>query len=178
MYISKKLLLIIGGLVLLSGAGIAVTHIFNTPRETVAITNQKKSSQIDAAKKKQLVEDNSSSTGSAASKPDQAASSSPTTYKAPDSADSIKISTSQNGGTVTISTQLYGYSDGTCNLVVTNASKSFSSTANVIYQSQFSTCAGFTIPVSQLGSGNWNIQLSVTSQGVTNTNKATIEVQP
>ena len=35
-------------------------------------------------------------------------------------------------------------------------------TADVLFQPEFSTCAGFTVPSNQLVAGEWNVQLTIT----------------
>lgn len=81
---------------------------------------------------------------------------------------SIGLSAQQeNNNTVTVFTKLYGYSDGTCNLSVSNGSKSYSTSAAVIYQADFSSCEGFTVPINKLGTGTWSIKLSVETKGKT-----------
>lgn len=86
---------------------------------------------------------------------------------------SIELTTKQDGSSVTILTKMQNISDGTCRLTITNGGKNTSQTAQVIYQPEFSSCAGFSVPVSSLGSGAWNISLGVVSTGGTETTKAT-----
>lgn len=53
---------------------------------------------------------------------------------------------------------------GACDLTLTNtAGKTVTKTANVIANPSSSSCMGFDIPVSELGNGEWNIQLKVKS---------------
>ena len=100
------------------------------------------------------------------------------TYTPPDNSNNIVLTPEQtNGSQVTLTTKLSGYSDGTCTLTVTNGANSTSMNAQVLYETQFSTCAGFAIPVATLGSGTWNFNLSVTSGGVTVSKTATLEVK-
>ena len=82
----------------------------------------------------------------------------------------------ESNNTVTVFTKLYNYSSGTCNLTVTNGSKSNSQTATVVYQPEYATCAGFSVPTSQLGTGTWNINLKVDSNGATTTKTIFFEV--
>jgi hypothetical protein len=77
---------------------------------------------------------------------------------------SIDLSAKQEANnTVTVFTKLYGISSGTCTLTVANNSAVQNYTANVIYAAEYSTCAGFSVPIKT--PGNWNIQLSVNSNG-------------
>ena len=78
----------------------------------------------------------------------------------------IVLSTKQEANdTVTVLTQLKNVSNGQCKLIVTNGNKSTSQTADVIYQPEYSSCAGFSVPISELGKGTWSIQLTVSSNG-------------
>lgn len=101
----------------------------------------------------------------------------PATYTPPASNNGITLTPSTSGDTVVVSTQLAGYSDGTCKLTATNGSKTSVQTANVIYAPSFSTCAGFTVPIADLGNGTWSLTLDVTSGGTTNSKTATYEVK-
>lgn len=76
---------------------------------------------------------------------------------------SLNLTPSQTGATVTILTKIQGVSSGSCTLTITNGSKSTEQTAQIIYQPEFSSCAGFSVPVSSLGAGTWNIAVKVTS---------------
>ena len=90
----------------------------------------------------------------------------------------ISISTRREAdGSVTILTQLVNYSDGTCDISVTNGTKTYDQSANIIYQTSFSICAGFNIPVSSVGLGTWEITLRVTSKGTINTKTTSMDVK-
>lgn len=119
--------------------------------------------QTDADAKKQFIE-NGGSDGQ-------------TQSTSPASADKVQISAKQeSNGTVTILTKLYGVGDGTCNLTVKNGGQTTTQSADIIYQTQFSSCAGFSVPISGLGTGNWQISLSETSGGSSSTANTTLEV--
>lgn len=70
---------------------------------------------------------------------------------------------------VSIITKLGHTASGTCVLEAVNNTnnKSNKQNAQVIYQPEFSSCAGFTIPKESLGSGVWNIKISIKSEGKT-----------
>ncbi|HEY1085844.1 MAG TPA: hypothetical protein VGE34_03925 [Candidatus Saccharimonadales bacterium] len=78
--------------------------------------------------------------------------------------------------TVTVSTKLQGISSGNCALSITNNRRHHSETAQVLYQPEFSTCAGFSVNRDVLGAGSWNIKLVVTSNGKTYTKESTLNV--
>jgi len=90
--------------------------------------------------------------------------------------DSITITSSQATENVTIFTKLINVASGSCDLKITNGEKSYTSTVPVIYQSQFSSCAGFTVPKDKLSTGTWNVTLNVNNNEKTVTKTATIEV--
>ncbi len=54
-------------------------------------------------------------------------------------------------------------STGTCELILTNNGKTVSRTADIIANPSSSTCDGFRVPLGELGSGTWTINLKLTS---------------
>ena len=54
-------------------------------------------------------------------------------------------------------------SSGSCTLTMTNRQKTVTKSSDVAQNPSSSTCEGFDIPMSELGSGNWNIEIVVTS---------------
>lgn len=102
----------------------------------------------------------------------------PTPTPVPQDSDVITLSASQEGSTVNILTKLKGFSSGSCELSLTNGSKTHTVTADIIYQPEFSSCAGFSVPVSQLGIGSWSVALNATPTGGSVLTKTiTIEVR-
>lgn len=90
----------------------------------------------------------------------------------------ITLTSSQEAdGSVTIMAQLANYSDGTCNLSIINGNDTYSQTAEIIYQPTFSTCAGFNVPSGKIPAGVWQITLTATSKGATNSKTITAEVK-
>lgn len=141
--------------------------------------NQSNSSQDTAynAEQKQKVLDNSTQSNSSAANSSNK-STAGGTYTAPTSTDNISVQAERTSSdSVTVITKLKGYSDGTCTLIVTNGTKSFSQSAAVMFQPDYSTCAGFSIPVSELGTGHWSIKITVTSGGVSLSKESSYEVQ-
>lgn len=74
---------------------------------------------------------------------------------------SLVIDASQTGSTITVTTEISSIGDGTCSLIITNGSKEYSDSASVIYQRSYSTCAGFSVPKDELGSGEWSVSIEV-----------------
>lgn len=100
------------------------------------------------------------------------------TYTPPSSSDNIRIEAQRvDSNNVAILTRLYGYSDGTCKLTATNGSAQNTQTAAILFQSEYSLCQGFTVPVSTLGLGIWSIHLDVISGGITNNKQISFEVK-
>lgn len=57
---------------------------------------------------------------------------------------------------------------GTCILTLTNSSArtTVTRTANIMPNPSTSTCEGFNIPLSEVGTGKWNIVITVKSNGI------------
>ena len=92
---------------------------------------------------------------------------------------SIELSAKQeSNSTVTIISKLFSVSSGTCTLKIVNGSKTVTRTASVIYQPEFSTCAGFSIPISELGGGAWDIKLELSGGSNTGSKSIILEVKP
>lgn len=90
------------------------------------------------------------------------------TIPTPSSPDTIDLSASKtDASTVTIFTKLKDYASGNCELTVTSGAKSYSTTAQILYQPEYSSCAGFSVPVSELNTGTWTIKLTATPTGGT-----------
>lgn len=76
----------------------------------------------------------------------------------------IELSAKQeSNGSVTVLTKLRNISEGTCTLTVSNKSMTDVQTARIIYQPDFSSCAGFSVRKDKIGAGEWVIKLAVAS---------------
>ena len=90
----------------------------------------------------------------------------------------IDLTSKQEGSTVVITAKMSGITNGTCTLTITNAGRATTKSAEVIYQPEFSSCAGFAVPVSDVGTGLWTIALSVSAAGgQTASQTSTLEVK-
>lgn len=141
-----------------------VTHFINPL--TSKTTKQIKEAEINSKNKQDLIENksNTSSTGDS------------TNHK--NTPGDITISTRrETDGSVTILTSLNNYSDGTCDLTIKNGNNIYTKTAPVIYQSSFSTCAGFRVSTDAVGIGTWQISLAVTSKGEVITKSISMEIK-
>lgn len=76
----------------------------------------------------------------------------------------VSFSAIQNGSNVRVNVTIHQlWSSGTCTLSITNKSTSTSKKAAIQTMPSYSTCQGFSIPVSELGAGVWKINLTVTN---------------
>ncbi len=141
-----------------------ITHLLNQPRSKTDVQSQE--SGIDTKNKQTFIENTSVNTSQVETKSDHGTG-------------DITLSTRrEKDGTVTVSTQLKNYSDGTCQLTIRSQSSIYTQTADVIYQESFSSCAGFNVPSNAVSAGLWQISLTVTSKGTVNTQSTSLEVQP
>lgn len=101
-----------------------------------------------------------------ANAPNQTKASTPDdSYQPPADNSGITITARTSGDSVVITTELKGYSDGQCSVNITKGTQHLSQTAEVVYARDYSTCAGFSVPIESLGAGTWGISLSVSSGG-------------
>lgn len=116
---------------------------------------QKAQANADVKQKKQVIEKGDSGN----------TSSQDSTSTSRDSGSAITGLTARQeaNGTVTVLTKLTSNTEGTCVLTIKNGAKTVTKNAAIIFQPEFSTCEGYSIPISQLGSGNWSITLSAGS---------------
>lgn len=86
-----------------------------------------------------------------------------------------------NGGNIRIRNTISGAitNNGTCVISITNSStgKNYEATAQTFAMTSYSTCQGFDIPKSELGTGEWQIELSATIDGKTSTSSSNYKVE-
>lgn len=168
LFITSAVSLLVIGATLTYLEVVGITNFIGTPTETA----QEAKESLD--KKGDLATGNES--GSDSGKPDT--NTDTETYTPPTTSNGITIDASQpSAQEVVVVTKLEGYSDGNCKLTATNGAKNTSQTAPVMFQREYSTCAGFTVPVSSLGNGSWNLLLEVTSGDITTSKSASLEVK-
>lgn len=83
----------------------------------------------------------------------------------------------ESDDTITIFTKLTNVPTGSCILTIRNNSQQTTQTAPVIYQPEYSTCAGFSISKSSLGPGKWQINLAVETADTKYTQSVDVEVK-
>ncbi len=169
-FLNKVILAVVVGLLVVVGV-YAYKNRYKEKPQTGSqygptMEQQKQEADINAQAKKQAIENgNGSSQGTE-------------TPATPNSSANITLSAQkESNNTVTIFTKLAKISNGTCELAVTNGTKQTSQTAEVIYQSEYSSCAGFSVPVESIGLGIWTIKLTVTYGGQSISNSITYEVK-
>jgi hypothetical protein len=164
----KKILIGIFLLILFALISLKLFGLINlSPTNNGDTTNADKASEIDAANKQKFIENqliNETTNNN--------------TEPSVSTSDNIIILTSrESDGSITITTRLSQYSDGTCDLTISNNGQTHTQSATVIYQPEFSTCAGFNVPLGALGAGNWQISLTVSSKGISNIKTAQVEIR-
>jgi hypothetical protein len=81
----------------------------------------------------------------------------------------------ETDGSMTVITKLKNVSDGTCQLTVTGQLGTTVYNAPVIFQPEYSSCEGFSVPIAQGDSGSWKISLKVTSNGTSATKTISVD---
>ena len=125
-------------------------------------------SDTDAEAKKKYVESMPSATSDESNNPTVASA-------------SINLSPTLSNSSVIVQTQIKNIDDGACDISISskqNPTKFYSKTVDVLYQSSYSTCKGFSIPKSEIGNGEWNITVVVEStQSVVARSSTILEVK-
>jgi cytoskeletal protein RodZ len=150
MQTSRKLL-VLAVLLLSVGAWYFLVHHSDNSPTNHEDTSKKAATQADAQAKKQLIESDNPSNSSDSQSSPPAKGSQITDLSAKQ----------ESNGTVTVFTRLSSNADGKCQLSIANGAKSETKPADIIFQPEFSTCAGFSIPIRDLGYGPWNLSLAV-----------------
>ena len=84
----------------------------------------------------------------------------------------------QSNTTYTIRTLINRvFASGTCTLTLTQGTRQVTRSVDIQAQSSSSTCKGFDIPLSDLGTGTWRLDLNLSGDGVTSTATQSIEVK-
>jgi hypothetical protein len=182
---NKKLLIIIGAIVLLAGASVGAAAAlkwgpFAEQSKSEGSTNldkpTKEQKETGQSAKDQTVNSNGSTT---------TPGSDPSTIPAPGNG-SNKASVSaeitaanQNGETLQVRTLIQLVTnEGTCTVSLKRSDgKTYSEQASVQALSSATTCSGFNIPVSELGSGTWDLTVSFENSGYTASASKQVAIQ-
>ncbi len=163
--IAAAVLLIVVGAVLIYNHENRNAHIATQP----TTAQRKAQATADLNSKRAITEavpQTTTTTPSASSNPDTP---NPTTID-------LTAKTESNNS-VTVIAKFMNISSGTCKLDITNGTTKFTANADVIYQPQYSSCAGFSVPTASLGHGTWNITLTVNPGATESTKTITYNVQ-
>lgn len=106
----------------------------------------------------------------------------PPNYEGPDANASESLTGSINyagviDGKLTIRTTINQALDsGSCEIGLTNGATTITRTSGIIPNPSSSSCEGFDIPTSELGSGNWEITIKITSGDKSGVLKGTAKI--
>ena len=169
---NKKILVLVVLVAIFCTVGILekfnVIDLFKSSNSSQGPTEEEKATErkVNADNKQKFIE--------SGSKTDDPQSS----QGAPPSDKTIEISAKQeNNNTVTVFTKLKGYNSGSCELTITNGSESSTQKADIFYQPEYSSCAGFSVPIDPIGKGKWTIKLAASSGGITESKTINYEVK-
>lgn len=93
--------------------------------------------------------------------------------------ESLSFSVSQSDASVTVITKITDFSGtGTCTISLSKPGETtVTQSAEILYQPEFSSCAGFSIDKAQLSPGAWNITLTTNVNGTDFSKSITYTVQ-
>lgn len=77
---------------------------------------------------------------------------------------SVTLDIQRDGSDVVIISKISGINDGSCKLKIKNGTKTYTESADVMFQPIYSSCAGFSVAKNELGNGTWIVSLDVTSR--------------
>lgn len=163
---SKKTILVIIAIIVLAAiSGTATAYFVHKSNSSTSTgTNSENSSDnntsgessnpgLDPGSKEEFLDNESGNENSGATPPSF-------------NSDNIIIESSQSNSSVTILAKMTGFTgSGTCTLKVTKGPATVSESAEIIYQPEYSTCAGFSIDKNRLSPGTWSLSLSVSVEG-------------
>ena len=161
--------------ILLSVAAVATAMYYLNAPPTVSQTSSKESQKEE---KQQKAQSNSQKESFLDNEKNSETEAKPA--EVPDSSSSISLTAKQAGSVVVTTVKLdgQGYSSGACELTTKYNGKINSQDAEIVYQPEYSTCSGFSTPVSVLGPGKWDITLTVTplnGKAISKTATVTVE---
>ena len=150
------------------GAYIATRPVPLPPLSDEPTPTQKQTQhKTDAATKESFLDNNTDHNTTNAKDPSQQRTTQAQPAPVPTSAKYIELSAEQSGETVVVTTKLreQGFFSGQCVLTITSSEQRSEQHAAIIYQPEYSTCAGFSVPARSLPKGAWHISLAVTPLG-------------
>ncbi len=88
-----------------------------------------------------------------------------------------ELTARQEGENIVVLTKLTPVDSGTCTLRITNGTNTYEQRARIIYQPEFSSCAGFSLTKTALSAGKWKITLDTSSGNLSGTKTIELEVK-
>lgn len=89
----------------------------------------------------------------------------------------VELTAKQEGENIIVLTKLTPVASGACTLRITNGTNTYEQKARIIYQPEFSSCAGFSVAKTTLSAGKWKITLDTTSGNLSGTKTIELEVK-
>ena len=154
----KKIIIVATSLIVVVTCIVVGLYIINMSNSGNQDSVNPKQQNIDNQNKKNIIESN---------RTDQQNGNSLNNVDLSNDKNIVLMATQETNNTVTVTTKLYKYSDGICNLAVTNGGRNITQSAPVIFQPEYSSCAGFSVNISTLGTGTWKVGLEVISKNQT-----------
>lgn len=169
----KRLTLIISIGIALITAGSYGAYIATRPAPLPPLSDEPTPAQrqtqhkTDAATKESFLDNNNDHNADNTKDTSQQRTTQAQPAPVPASAKHIELSAEQSSETVVVTTKLreQGFSSGQCVLTITSSEQRSEQHAAIIYQPEYSTCAGFSVPARSLPKGTWHISLAVTPLG-------------
>ncbi len=162
---AKKMSMLVVASILVALAGIAAAYFFY--KHSSSTSQQPTSATSDVTDTTNSSSDDSATSNQTKDRDEHLSDSESTSDL---SADNISLTISKSSSEVTITGNITAFSgSGTCKLRLTKGSSAVAKSATIIYQPEYSTCAGFSINRSELSPGTWNVTLVVESSDKTYT---------
>lgn len=164
----KKLVILIAAIIVIIAGGLFAYAMYlpqdHSPSETTTSDTQKAQSSEKSSKSdndSQTTDDQTTTREKEKDNPTQFEGSSPNTNNTITGVINYKAVAD---GALTLRTTIeQSLTSGTCTLTLTSNGRTVTKTANIAPNPSSSTCEGFSVPVSELGSGSWNIEITITS---------------
>lgn len=164
----KKILLVVIIALLVIGGGFAAYALFikgDEPKKDSSSlggdTRSAKEAEQDATNKQEFLDNQK---GQTQTDGQETPSDTPPPKPTPSS---LSLEARNDDSSVVVVTKLQNITSGECSLTATNGSRKTTKTAEIIYAPEHSTCAGFSIPKSEIGTGTWTLTLSVRTASTT-----------
>lgn len=180
---NKKLYLLIALIAVAIGVGVfAYFSVFNKNDDAEPIDQtsfeEKDEGESNDSKKKPLKqpEDNSGAPAPEPEKEVQPSYEGGSANKSDSLTGAINYSAVAGDNLVIRTTINQSISSGSCKLTLRNGGKVVTKTSGIVQNPSSSSCEGFNVPTSELGSGNWSIEIAISGGGKTGTLKGNAKI--